>query len=237
MSDCNLPHHHHGHNHQLLSHLPAEQDFQAISELFFQLSDSSRLRLFWILCHTEECVINLAAIMEMSSPALSHHLRQLKECGLVVSRRAGKEVYYRASANAQAQLMHLMTEELSHLVCPDDSEGDNAHSAPKPEQMEAIHRQLTENLSLRLTIDELARQHYLDSSTLKREFKKVYGLPIATYLKEFRIKKASELLKGTEMPIADIAAAVGYETSSKFTAAFKAMTHETPSEYRKNSRK
>lgn len=236
MSECILPHHHHGHNHRLLQQLPAEQDFQAIAELFRQLGDSSRLRLFWILCHTEECVVNLAAMMEMSSPALSHHLRQLKACGLVVSRRAGKEVYYRAAATAPSELLHQIMEQLSHLVCPAQAEA-HAHDTPKPEQIEAIHRQLTENLRLRPTIEELARANYLDSSTLKREFKQVYGLPIATYLKEYRMKRAMELLTQTEMPISDIADAVGYETASKFTAAFKSMTQTTPSEYRKNTRK
>lgn len=238
MEECNLPHHHHGHNHTLLDHLPPEQDFGAIAELFRQLGDSTRLRLFWILCHTEECVVNLSALMEMSSPALSHHLKQLKACGLIVSRRAGKEVYYRAAATAPAELLHHIMEQLNHVVCP-TREPDSllSHSGPKPEQMEAIHRRLTGDLRQRITIEELARQHYLDSSTLKREFKKVYGLPIATYLKECRIKKAMELLAQTENSIADIAAAVGYETPSKFTAAFKSMTQSTPSEYRKLQRK
>ena len=92
MSHHHLPHQHHHHSHQLLQHLPEESDFTAIAELFRLLGDSSRLQLFWILCHCEECVINLSAMMQMSSPALSHHLRQLKASGLIVSRRAGKEV-------------------------------------------------------------------------------------------------------------------------------------------------
>ena len=47
-----------------------------------QLSDSSRVRIFWLLCHCEECVIDLSAMVGMSSPAVSHHLRQLRESGL-----------------------------------------------------------------------------------------------------------------------------------------------------------
>ena len=41
----------------------------------------------------EECVLNISAMLEMSSPAVSHHLRPLKNSGLIVSRREGKEVY------------------------------------------------------------------------------------------------------------------------------------------------
>ena len=61
------------------------------------LSDAGRVRIFWLLCHCEECVVNLAAMVGMSSPAASHHLRQLKDSGLIISRRIGKEVYYRAA--------------------------------------------------------------------------------------------------------------------------------------------
>lgn len=57
---------------------------------FKQLSDPTRSRIFWLLSHREECVINLAALLEMSSPAVSHHLRSLTESGLLVSRRDGQ---------------------------------------------------------------------------------------------------------------------------------------------------
>ena len=43
-------------------------------------------------------------MMEMSSPAVSHHLRPLRNRGLIVSRRVGKEVYYRAADTEQSRL-------------------------------------------------------------------------------------------------------------------------------------
>ena len=57
--------------------------------------------------------------MEMSSPAVSHHLRVLRSCGLIVSRREGKEVYYRAADNPQAQLLHKTTEQVMAIACPE----------------------------------------------------------------------------------------------------------------------
>ena len=60
---------------------PAPQDtasFEAAAQLFKYLSDPTRVRLFFILCHSEKCVIQLSECMEMSSPALSHHLRPLR---------------------------------------------------------------------------------------------------------------------------------------------------------------
>ena len=61
---------------------------------------------------------NLSAILGMSSPAVSHHLRPLRDSGLVVSRREGKEVYYRAADSRQSQLLHQMIEQVMEIACP-----------------------------------------------------------------------------------------------------------------------
>ena len=60
-----------------------------------------------------------ATVMNMSSPALSHHLKLLKACGLIVSRREGKEVYYRAADNVQAAELHHVIEHVAEIACPD----------------------------------------------------------------------------------------------------------------------
>lgn len=93
--------------------------FSLIADLFKQLSDTTRIRIFWLLCHTEQCVINISALMEMSSPAVSHHLRELRSCGLIVSRREGKEVYYRAADTDRAQLLHAVIEQVMAITCPE----------------------------------------------------------------------------------------------------------------------
>jgi len=94
------------------------EDFGAVAEVFKQLSDSSRVRIFWLLCHCEECVINISALVDMSSPAVSHHLRQLKSSGLIVSRREGKEVYYRAADTEESHLLHRTIERIMTITCP-----------------------------------------------------------------------------------------------------------------------
>lgn len=67
-------------------------------------------------------------------------------------------------------------------------------------------------------------------------FKAVYGMPLAAYLKEYRMKCAMRLLANGDASIADVAAAVGYETQGKFTKAFKAYAGTLPSEFRRQSR-
>ena len=56
--------HDHGHNHDtahILTHLPGPEAAAEASAVFALLGDSSRIRIFWLLCHTEECVCNIAA--------------------------------------------------------------------------------------------------------------------------------------------------------------------------------
>ena len=101
-----------------LEHMSSKENFQTVSDIFKQLCDESRIRIFWLLCHCEECVINLVALEGMTSPAVSHHLRQLKSRGLIVSRRDGKEVYYRAADTEQAQILHHMIEKMVEIFCP-----------------------------------------------------------------------------------------------------------------------
>ena len=122
MSNMQLPHNHGQAVEQELENMPSTDNFQTAANIFKQLSDGSRIRIFWLLCHCEECVINLSAMVDMSSPAVSHHLKQLKSAGLIVSRRDGKEVYYRAADTEPAQNFHHMIEWLVKIACPSQVE-------------------------------------------------------------------------------------------------------------------
>lgn len=99
-----------------------------------------------------------------------------------------------------------------------------------------IHEELIENLNQRITIDELAKQYLINTSTLKSVFKTVYGNSIAAHIREHRIEKSAELLRDTDESIAQIARDVGYENQSKYTAAFREAYQMAPSEYRKKHR-
>ena len=118
MECTRLPHDHGQQIEKELDQVPSSEMFQTVAEIFKQLGDGSRVRIFWLLCHCEECVINISAMMNMSSPAVSHHLRPLRNRGLIVSRRVGKEVYYKAADTQQSQLLHHMIEQVMEITCP-----------------------------------------------------------------------------------------------------------------------
>ena len=85
--------------------LPPEEFAIETASLFGLLSDSTRLRIQYLLYHREVCVRNIAEAIEMSPPAVSHHLRSLKQLGVITSRRIGKEVHYTIADTADGELV------------------------------------------------------------------------------------------------------------------------------------
>lgn len=231
MGHTGLPHDHgeeQNHTAAMRELLRDEGHFQRIADIFRQLGDPSRIRIFWLLCHCEECVVNIADMVDMSSPAVSHHLRVLKDSGLLDSRRDGREVYYRAADAPQSRLLHEMIEQVMDVACPQWRE-----EAEQVKIIREIHDHLTEHMEQRVTIEELSHRYLINPTTLKTVFKEVYGNSLAAHMKEHRMEKATALLRETDMSVAEIAGQVGYESQSKFTAAFKEQFGQLPTAYRR----
>ena len=239
MNISSLPHRHVDQKNPLFLQqaLQSIEEFRTVSELFSQLSDPTRIRVFWLLCHCEECVINISALLGMSSPAVSHHLRILKEAGLITSRRNGREVFYTASETECAGHLHLMIEQIMSLTCPEEAHLLSDCRADQVEVIRSVHDYLLGHLEERVPIDVLARQFAMNPTTLKSVFKSVYGNSLAAHIKEHRMEHAATLLLETDLSVLEIANRVGYDSQSKFSAAFKGTYAMLPTEYRKNGQK
>ena len=81
-----------------------------LSELFKVLGDETRTRILYLLSLQELCVCDIAEVMEMSLPAVSHHLRLLKAMRIVKYRRDGKQVYYSLADDHIVGLIRLAQE-------------------------------------------------------------------------------------------------------------------------------
>jgi len=206
--------------------------FEELAEVFKLLDDGKRVRLFWILCHCAECVTDLSAMLELSSPTVSHHLKLLKAAGLVVSHREGREVHYTAADTPRVRLLHEMLERVAQVSCPVEQRKTPLYDA-NVHSITQVHDFLVADLSVRHTVEALSQKFHMNPTTLKATFKSVYGKPVAAYMKARRIQKAQELLRTTDLPIAAIARQVGYENQSKFTAAFQSITGQLPRDHRK----
>lgn len=111
------------------------------------------------------------------------------------------------------------------------------YQSEQVEIVRKIHEHLTAHIGERITIESLSRKYLINPTTLKSMFKSVYGNSLAAHIKEHRMELAAELLLETDLSMAEIGQRIGYESQSKFTAAFKAYYQILPKEYRKNSYK
>ena len=84
-----------------------------ISELFKALGDETRTRILYLLSENELCVCDLADILEMSLPAISHHLRLLRAMRLVKYRREGKQAFYSLDDDHIVRLIEVAKEHFS----------------------------------------------------------------------------------------------------------------------------
>ena len=147
--------------------------------------------------------------------------------------REGKEVFYRAADSETAQLLHRMIEETMSITCPREAQMLSDFRADQVELVHEVHEYLLQHMEERVTIEELARIFHINTTTLKAVFKSVYGNSLAAHIKEHRMERAAELLRSTDLSILEIAGRVGYDSQSKFTAAFKSAYQVLPKEYRK----
>ena len=92
---------------------------------------------------------------------------------------------------------------------------------------------LTQELTVRRTIEQLAQEVGLSPTALKSCFKGIYGSSVYAYQKEYRLQLAQKLLTETDSTIAEIAHQIGYENPNKFSSAFRQSLGMTPTQYRK----
>lgn len=72
-----------------------EGSFQKISKLLSISSNEVRLKILYLLNMEKElCPCDLADILKMSVPAVSQHIRKIKDAGIITARREGQTLYY-----------------------------------------------------------------------------------------------------------------------------------------------
>ena len=97
-----------------------------------------------------------------------------------------------------------------------------------------IHDVVVEHITEHYTIEELAEQFKISPTAMKNCFRGIYGVPIYTYCRTYRLQIAEKLLREGQLSVAEIAAKIGYINPNKFTSAFRTEYKMTPTEYKKN---
>ena len=85
-----------------------------------------------------------------------------------------------------------------------------------------------------IMLDEISRKLDMTPEYLGTLFHRETGITFSTYVKNYRIAKAKELLVGTNLKLYEIAEKVGYSDSKYFSRIFKEITGQLPTEYRRS---
>ena len=87
-----------------------------------------------------------------------------------------------------------------------------------------------------ITVEDMAANLNLSRSYFSKLFKKITQKSPQEFLITYRINKACELLRSTDMTIAEISQHVGYSNQFHFTRAFKNIMNVSPNEWRKRNK-
>ena len=91
---CNANHNHAEFVMTIKKQMPKETVLYDLAELYKIFADSTRIKILYCLFEEEMCVCDIADVLSMTSSAISHQLRLLKQAKLVSFRREGKAVLY-----------------------------------------------------------------------------------------------------------------------------------------------
>lgn len=91
---------------------------------------------------------------------------------------------------------------------------------------------ILEHFQQPLSLEEISAHVKLNPSYVNRLFKKHFGNTPGHFLREVRISHAINLLQNTDAKVLDVAYESGFQSSSRFYAAFRAVTGKQPKEYR-----
>lgn len=99
--------------------------YRDLAALFGALADPTRARIVHLLLSQELCTCDLAAVVGISEPGVSQHLRVLRALRLVKSRRAGKFVFYTLDDAHIALLVQVGLTHQGHADSAGGAAGEN----------------------------------------------------------------------------------------------------------------
>ncbi len=101
------------------------------------------------------------------------------------------------------------------------------------ESVRSVIDYISENYKNHITLDSLADLVHLSETRLSRIFRNITGMSCIDYVIEYRLSKALDMLRSSDMSVIEIAYETGFNNISYFNRTFKKHFNKTPTEYRK----
>ncbi|QHI69109.1 helix-turn-helix transcriptional regulator [Tichowtungia aerotolerans] len=197
---------------------------------FHHFSQLASSKVQWLICTFE---------LENSAP-----LEPLRNRVIQVSRRSEKARdqllhewlrCFQPESHSELQEALLQTALVRQLLCL-RQDRQAAELKPQTESkgslIRTVNRHLTEWRGRLVTVADLADAIGLSESRLRVRFKEAAGISLGSYIQNYRINRAMELLRTTPRSIADVAEEAGFGSPQAFCRTFKKETGQTPRSYR-----
>jgi len=211
--------HRHHHNLEMESYVCGFLDDLLHHELLWTLDHPGLNHLLWRASSAQKVVA-----LHLDAPALSVCVEHFKALAALGENAAPDGIPDRLG-----RLILILSCLAQQIALPEGSvEKGGAHPAVK-RSMALIHENLAESWSA----STLAQRLNLDASYLGRLFQSALGVSTGQYIAQTRAKRAASLLLRTAMPIAEIAADVGWPDTNYFARCFRAHFGITASHYRR----
>lgn len=188
-----------------------------LNEILGHIMFSSGGNFRWIRARCYELLVLISRTAIRSGADAEYILRLNDEYFETIPRCANIVDLSKQLSNALRQFMD------SNFNLQDAKHSDAIHNA-----IYFIHQ----NYQHHITLEDAARHVYLSPTYLSRIFKQESGVSFTRFLNNVRVEKSKRLLTMTEMRLAEIAGACGFEDQSYFTKVFKNVTGETPQQFR-----
>lgn len=171
-----------------MKHLTREEQFCSLVEFFKALADESRLKIVGLLAGETRSVEELAVMLDLKPPTVSHHLSRLKEMDLVTMEREGNTHLYALNEerlqqisreilppNRMSALVDADGDAWEHKVLNDFFDGERLTTIPASRKKRlVILKYLADLFEVERTyseaeVNEVIKRHHPDVATLRRE--------------------------------------------------------------------
>ncbi|HHY82411.1 MAG TPA: AraC family transcriptional regulator [Clostridiales bacterium] len=134
---------------------------------------------------------------------------------------------------SDVRISNILTSILSELIIDKFSPANNEKFQKYRIEINKAVSYIGENYMKKITLNDMMESVYISKYHFSRIFKCYMGVSPYEYLIHFRVNKAKELLKGTQLTVSEIAASVGFDDVNNFIRKFKEIVGSTPYNYKK----
>jgi AraC family transcriptional regulator len=135
-------------------------------------------------------------------------------------------------------LESLATLIMGHIIRHKSSLAERLKRVPDcltPKQVKVSVEYIQSHLYSELRLDQIANHVGISPYYLAHGFKATTGISPHQYVLHCRLERSQQLLRNTQMPIAEIAYEVGFGSQSHMTSVFRRILHTTPNKYRQQT--